>query len=114
MFEAQLLVASGEGTLVFSPWFPRQGDNATFTLEVVATNGVELDVQVFTKNVEDPGDGTPVLGGAIALSAPGISRGAWGPDTLLELVRYQFVARGEGLWVLFRMLPPVWCDSVAG
>lgn len=36
MFESQLLIATGTEYSIYSPWFPRQGDNARFTLESVA------------------------------------------------------------------------------
>ena len=36
MFEAQVL---DTGDTVFSPWFPRQGDSAIFTLDVVDIDG---------------------------------------------------------------------------
>lgn len=117
MFEAQLLIgSSGDGTRVFSPWFPRQGDNAIFTVDVVAISGVTLSVEVFTKNTEDAGNGSPVSPASGSLSGivdPGAVAATWGPDTLLELVRYRYTVESAGDWVLFRMLTPVWSDSVA-
>lgn len=111
MFEAQLLIASSEPTMVYSPWFPRQGDNAIFTLDLVDATGTIL-VEVFSKNTEDTGDGgsalTPNSG---SKSSPGRTSFELSGN-LKELVRYRFTVSGSGNWVLFRMLPPVWFDTV--
>jgi hypothetical protein len=115
MFDAQLLMAiPDEGCQVFSPWFPRGGDFLRATLEIVASGGANLDVEIFTKNNEDTGNGTPVPAPAISRTAKGRYDEEWGPDQLLELVRYRFTATGDtAQWVLFRMLPPVWFDAAA-
>ncbi len=117
MFEAQLLMGQGsEGTQVFSPWFPRQGDNARMTLEVVAISGATIKVEVFTKSSETDGDGS--LAGTSGTDK--IERTTAGRETyewsgnLNELVRYKFtVTDATTKWVLFRMLPPVWFDTIA-
>ncbi len=116
MFESQLLFgAGGDGAEVFSPWFPRQGDNAICTLEVVRISGASIQVELFTKNSEDTGDGalvTPASGtGDITRTTVGRESNEW-EGGLEELVRYKFtVADATTKWVLFRMLPPVWFDS---
>lgn len=125
MFEGQMLIkGSGSGTIVFSPWFPRHGDSVrcALDLEAATTNGT-LTVDLFTKNTEDTGDGsnsdssgsakiTSTAGTPGRYAAEWVSKGTIG---LKELVRYRFTAGGSAAtdWVLFRMLPPVWFDSVA-
>ena len=119
MFEAQLLI---QGSTVFSPWFPRGGDNVTATLEVVEISSATLKVELFTKNSEDAGNGsnadsagTPI---SISATATGRTSATWSQPTtstvsIKEMVRYKFTVTGTGTnWVLFRMLPPVWFDSV--
>lgn len=118
MFEAQIL---NKGCTIFSPWFPRQSDSARFTLEVVAVSGATITVSVFTKNSEDGGDGTDSdsAGSPTRITGSSVGRTTteWlsrGTISLHDLVRYKFVVTGTNNydWVLFRMLPPVWFDSV--
>lgn len=117
MFEAQLLF---EDSVVLGPWFPRQADWVRLTLDVVAIAAATIKVELFTKSMEDPGDGsnadsagTPT---AITATATGRTTTEWKSATvgLKELCRYKFTVTGsgEGEWVLFRMLAPVWFDSV--
>ena len=112
MFEAQLLIAKTADYKIYSPWFPRQGDNVTVTLERVEVDGGSLSAQAVTKNSEDAGNGT-AIGSVITVD------GTKSVDTTdvtgeaKELVRYEFTMSGDpGNWVLFRMLPPVWFDTV--
>jgi len=107
MFDAQLLFpgAAGAALSFYSPWFPRQGDN--------------LRVTVFTKNNEDTGDGSDAdAGTSIVASATGRSTAEWTSGTagLKELVRYKYSVQSTGTgatdWVLFRMLTPVWFNTV--
>jgi len=120
MFDAQLLfpgASPGTGIKVYSPWFPRQGDSLRATAELVHVNGATLKVTVFSKNTEDTGDGTNAdAGTTITLAAAGRTTAEWtsGTATLKELVRYRFEVTGTLVsdWVLFRMLAPVWFDSV--
>jgi hypothetical protein len=118
MFEAQIL---NRGATIYSPWFPRQSDSARFTLEVVAVSGATMGVEVFTKRSDDGGDGVNAdsAGSPTKISASVVGRTTteWlsrGTVSLLELVRYKFTVTGTNAydWVLFRMLPPVWFDSV--
>lgn len=120
MFDAQLLFPGsnpGTGIRVFSPWFPRQGDSVRMTLEVVQINAATLEAEVFTKNTEDAGDGTDAdTATSIVASAVGRTTTEWtsGTASLLELVRYRFIVTGSNVtdWILFRMLSPVWFDSL--
>ena len=115
MFDAQLLIRPAEDLAIFSPWFPRGGDTGAFTLEVVAISGATITVSVFTKSSETVGDGSNANAGvSLSLTAVNRDTDVW-TGTLNELVRYRYVVSGEtGDWVLFRMLPPVWSDSVKG
>jgi len=38
---------------VYTPWFPREADHLSSTLEVVQINGATIKVEVFTKHYED-------------------------------------------------------------
>src|SRR5262245_21183635 len=56
MFEAQYLFNS---ETVYSPWFPRRGDNVLLTLDLIRPPASgKLTVQLFTKDTEDAGTGT--------------------------------------------------------
>lgn len=117
MFQAQILVVGASSTVIYSPWFPRQGDYLRATLEIAAISGATLEVEVFTKNAEQSTNGVDAdTGTSISSNAVGRGTAEWGPTGstgLLELVRYKFTASGSsGNWVLFRMLSPVWFDAV--
>ena len=60
MFEAQLLIAKDSAYEVYSPWFPRGGDRAIFTGEVVELNGAVLEVKAYTKKSNEEGNGSDV------------------------------------------------------
>ena len=119
MFDAQVLF---RGCIVFSPWYPRGGDNCRQTMEIVHVSGATLKVELFTKNKEDAGDGanadaagTPV---DITSNTAGRTTQEWLSRStigLKELVRYKFTVTGTNAfdWVLFRMLTPQWFNSVA-
>lgn len=118
MFEAQYLFNNES---VYSPWFPRRGDNVLVTLDLIAISGGKLDVQLFTKNTEEAGDGTDSDGGGATIidtSAIGRTTLEWQSSALtpglLELCRYKFSwnSGAAGSRALFRMLPPVWFDTV--
>ena len=110
MFDAQLLL---KGSTVLSPWFPRQGDNLIITLEIVARADTTTKVEVYTKNQEDTGDGSLHAGGNINRNTVGRESKEY-VGGLKELVRYKFTITGtaDDDWSLFRMLMPVWFDSV--
>ena len=118
-FEAQLL--EGASTTVFSPWMPREGDYMIGTAELIALEAsAQLEVRLFTKDLDDPGDGAQVDSSIkITISVAGRRDSAeWGFDGttsgLKELVRYRFESRAATAAgsVLFRMLSPVWFDAV--
>ena len=95
-----------------SPWFPRQGDSALFSGEVLVAGAATLTVAIQTKNQEDADVvSTAAVGGTIAASAA-IGAAAVGTVTgsgLKELVRFIYVVNGTSAqWVHFRVLPPAW------
>lgn len=115
MLLGQTVLASNDdpGTVLYSPWFPRQGDRLVAVIEVMKVSAlsgtVTLTVDVETKNREDsdaPG-GISVMGtnnqiGVGLLEVVGTGA--------LELVRYKFaftVSSGDE-WVHFRSNPPLW------
>ena len=107
------------GDVVFSPWTPRRADRVRATLDVIAISGPQITVDLFTKNTRGTGNGNIVdAGTSIVASTTGRVTQAWGPTTgigLRELVRYRFTigpTAGLRTNVVFRMLPPVWYNSV--
>lgn len=123
MFQAQMLTATGVANAadIFSPWFPRGGDNMICTVEILSlpnTSPTGLTVEVWTKAKSDVGDG----GGALTNTASTTSFGSTSTvgrysatyaANLNELIRYKFKpGTTEGKWVLFRMLPPSFFDTV--
>jgi hypothetical protein len=120
MFEAQMLfpgAVPATGIMVYGPWFSKQGDSLRATVDIAQVNGATLKVEVFSKNTEDTGDGTNADAATnITSGATGRTTAEWtsGTATLKELVRYRFKVTGAVVsdWVLFRMLSPVWFDSV--
>lgn len=120
MFDAQLLFpgAAGAALSFYGPWMRRGGDNLRVTVDVVARVSSQLTVRVFTKNTEDSGDGIDAdAGTSIVTTATGRASAEWTSGTTLqELVRYKYTVQstgsGAGDWVLFRMLTPIWFDTV--
>lgn len=125
------------GAVAFSPWFPRQADNAIFTVETIESfGGVTLTVDVFTKNTEETGPGTQV-GASIswntvdsnsAFQAAQFLVGVTSFDGFDEMVRFKFSASSETvqlpvvneevtfdasnqMWLRYRMLMPTWFDT---
>ena len=91
----------------------REGDNIIVTADVIRLlDNVALRVFVFTKNREDPGDGTSA--GFFEATADGRHYDEFGD--LKELVRYKYRAVGSGGdrgdYAFFRTLTPVWFDDV--
>jgi len=112
MFHAQLLKS---GSNVYGPWIERKGDNLIARADAVdLAVGATLTVRLFTKNIEDTGNGDEVWSGTtIQLTSPGRGVARWLSNSgigIKELVRYKFEPSSG--WALFRMLDPVWYDSV--
>src|ERR1051325_4318507 len=116
MFEAQYLFtrSSDLGLVIFSPWMARRGDRMRFTIDLDDVDDATIDVILFHKNTEDTGDGTTTGFAITALNTLGRTDSE--ANGLKELVRYKYVVKmdeGADLGrVLFRMLAPVWFDSV--
>lgn len=121
MFDAQLLLSTGTNYSVYGPWMSRGGDNVTYGIDMVkqTMSAGSFDIQLVTKAAEDAGDGTPITSPASTIVYEydetlvrlllEVSGG------MKELVRYKFTFTGvttADQWVLFRMLPPSWFDSV--
>ena len=110
MLIGQTIMVNGTAiTTVFSPWFLRQGNAATFGIEILAASNGKVTVTVQTKNSEDPDPGSPATGGTFLQS--GVGRNTGRNHDLDELVRYklevQGLASGDG-FAHFRMLEPIW------
>ena len=116
MFEAQYLPLDSS---VFSPWFPRGGENAIIGLDLIESlASTTITVEVFTKNSEATGSGTIISAFTIgATSTPGITTQkceSTKTSGFEEFVRYKFTtAATEGGGVLFRMIPISWFDDVS-
>ncbi len=89
----------------FTPWFPRQADNAIFTYErIFSTMGTET-VEVFHKNEEDTGLGTS-LGSFSDLGSTGLLESVC--SGLKEMIRFRVQIKNASGWVHFRFLQPTW------
>ena len=107
---------------VFSPWIVREGDNLRVNVDVVSLDHTTLTVRLFSKREFAVGDGIEVDNTrTITTSAVGRMLQEWGPTTgtgLKSLVRYQFTATqvqpnpSATPRVVFRMLSPVWFDTL--
>lgn len=120
MFQGQYLF---NGDTVYSPWIPRGGDNLTYSADLIAQNTSELKVEVYTKNPEDIGDGDLITATEGSMTSSGlgpfsetIASTKTATEGIEELVRFKFTPTTStaGHYVLFRMLDPVWFDSVNG
>ena len=116
MFQAQLLICTNPSQPVYSPWFPRQGDNLRATVELVANAAsANITVTVLTKAQDSTSNGSPI-GSTFGSSGGTLNRytAEFTPtDGINELVRYKFdPGTTSSGWVLFRMLAPVWFDSI--
>ncbi|MCB9870143.1 MAG: hypothetical protein H6837_09820 [Planctomycetes bacterium] len=85
------------GAIIFSPWFPREADNAIFTFETIDNDGSgSLTVDVYHKNTEDPGPGA-ALSATAAFSAIGSTNYKSGRFVgIKEMVRFATRVRGMG------------------
>jgi hypothetical protein len=99
-----------------SPWFPRQGDSAVFSAEVIAIgSSASLQVGIQTKNSEETdspptGANSGTLGTTNSMTATGV--GTVSVTGMKELVRFFYLV-GATNWVHFRVLPPSWRNNGA-
>ena len=117
IYDAQYLFTSNMtiGFSVYSPWMARGGDQIMYVLDLVDAQGAKIRVDLLTKNTEDTGDGT-VVSTITATNTLGRTPKEY-TTGLKELVRYKFTAIADEAaigFVLFRMLSPVWWDTVSG
>lgn len=110
MILGQTIQGAGTGnTLVFfTPWFPRQADNARFTFERVhsSLSGGTESVKVYSKEVEE--SGTPGTAAATFLQIGSTRFFVAEPDDLKELVRFRIELDELTGSLHFRFLQPTW------
>jgi hypothetical protein len=120
---------STSGTTYYSPWFPRGGNAAVFSCEVIASADTANDIDTFTiqvetKNQEDSDKDAVDVGSAATITLgtdeniTSFERGASLSDGaaqgMKELVRFKYTvtARTSGrAWVHSRMLNPSWLSN---
>lgn len=101
-------------TKVFSPWFPREADNAVFSYEQIKLTGDAFNVKVYHKNTEDTGDGSDTGVSFSQIGSTDIySTTATG---LKELIRFSVEVTGDwsggSKFVVYRMLAPTWYNTI--
>ena len=124
MFQSQILMTDSI-VEVYSPWSPRSGDHGRFTVDVVSVGqsgggAAEIAVRAWTKRADDTGEGADAdTTVSIVRTTVGRTTQEWISTTstgFKDLVRYKFSISNTSdmgtVWVLFRMLPPVWFDAV--
>lgn len=123
------------GANVYSPWFPREADNAIFTVEEIQSTDsgnltVGLTVTIWHKNADEIGEGTEIATTWDPISGTNLS--SIDVTGLREMVRFEYTVTGgaaygqttvntfgdpynldnaEVGWVIFRMLEPTWYDK---
>ena len=103
------------GSDVYSPWFPREADNAIFTFETIdkdTASSPDLTVKVYHKNTETAGPGAELTAASAFASIDSTKYESGRFTGLKEMVRFKFSVTGS--WVLFRMLQPTWYDTAIG
>lgn len=104
---------SPASTVVYSPWFSRQGDAATFALQIIEIDGANVSLDVQTKNTDDadPGASATVDGTAISNQTSTSTPHEVRYTGFEELVRFKYTVKGTGSSMGFahiRMLNPAW------
>jgi hypothetical protein len=96
----------------YTPWFPKQADNAIFTYERMFFTGTAFSVTVYTKNREDIGSNS-VTSYSSWTQMSGINFWQGQCTNLLELVRFKITLNGSaaGDGVAYRFLPPIWYNK---
>lgn len=113
-----IVAKSGGNRSYFTPWFARQGDAATSTIEVIAlSRSTQVLVEVYEKNSETTGDGAVNSTGSKVAKPTGTF--SFRNTALKELVRYRITLQDESgpppslppnpdIYCHFRMLAPQW------
>jgi len=99
----------------YSQWFPRQGNAAVFSGEMIAHSGSgTLTIVVETKNLSDTDVSGTLVGGTVQwTSLDDTTKATSGAATgAKELVRFKYVfAASANGWTHFRVLAPAWCPN---
>jgi hypothetical protein len=96
-----------------SPWFPRQGDAAVFSAEVLAIGAsASLQVGIQTKNSEEVDAAPPSGSLGVTGTFTTATIGTVSVTGMKELVRFYYLV-GATNWVHFRVLPPAWRNNGA-
>ena len=95
----------------YSPWFPRQGNAATFSLELIAQSSasIGITVTVETKNQDEKDSSADPVTGTLQTDDIGVVSLRF--EGFLELVRFKYVVKGGATledWGHFQMLNPSW------
>lgn len=96
----------------YSPWFPRQGNAATFALELIAQSAanIGITVTVWTKNQEDKdSSATQITTSTLEKASVGVASAYF--KGFKELVRFKYVVKNgtaSGDWATYQMLNPSW------
>ena len=113
--QGEILYAGWEGGSTtpsgwaYTPWMPVGGDLATFGVEVISHQGVDLKWEVQTRTRESSTANDALSGTQTANSAGTFL--ATNTAAMQELVRYRFctsASAGTTNFVVFRALPPTW------
>lgn len=113
MFIGQTIVAENTtGTTVYTPWFPRQGDAFTSSVEVIAFSSTgNLVISILDKDPDQTGDAPNAAVGSFD-TITGVGTPSKRVSGLRPLVRYKIVlqrASGTGtIYATLRMLAPSW------
>ena len=114
MYEAQYLLGDDD---VFTPWLDRQADNMAFAAELIAHNGTDTELEIFpyTKPANVPGPGTAMSLPRLSIEDDGFATTIW--SGFNELVRFRIkngkTSPSDSDYLLFRLLPIAWFDSVS-
>ena len=105
-------------TVVWTPWFSRQGDGAASSFEVISispSNMAQLTVKMYHKSSSETGDGSEnaAVSGTVSTYSNGVF--SFRNTGCKQLVRYRILlAEGSSapqdgaLFAHFRILPPSW------
>ncbi len=117
MLLGQTLAArQGANSVAYTPWYPRQGDSATSSFEVIAiSDDTKIEFDVETKNSEDADSSATGIGSTTSIIDSGSHDAASLRDGFKELFRYKVTltadtgaGSGIDLYCHFRILNPSW------
>lgn len=97
---------------VYSPWFERLGDSATFYLDIIAAYaGVKLDVDIQYKKRTEADSAATTVASFTQITSTGLASKS--ASALKELVRFKFIVTDGGTkrWIHFQVMPPIWATN---